>query len=70
MKKEKRVKTKRFIIKEEQGIAGGVMHVIVDAQTGVNYVCASAIGPPQGITPLLDKDGNVVIDPVESDPND
>ena len=70
MKKEKRVKTKRFIIKEEQGIAGGVMHVIVDAQTGVNYVCASAIGPPQGITPLLDKEGNVVIDPVESDPKD
>lgn len=67
MKKGKS-KSKRFVIKEEQGIAGGVVHVIVDGKTGVNYVCVSAIGPPQGITPLLDNNGNVVIDPVQSNP--
>jgi hypothetical protein len=60
----KKIKTKRFAVKEEQGIAGGAMYVIVDTQTGVNYACAGALGP-QSITPLLDKNGNLVIDAVE-----
>jgi len=59
----KKKKTKRFTVKEEQGIAGAGIHIVVDRQTGVNYVCVGALGP-QGITPLLDSNGNVVIDPV------
>ena len=59
----KKVKTTRFAVKEEQGIAGGAMYIIVDTQTGVNYACAGGLGP-QSITPLLDKNGTIVIDPV------
>ena len=59
----KKGKTKRFVVKEEQGIAGAGLHIVVDTQTGVNYVCAGALGP-QSITPLLDHNGNVIIDPV------
>ena len=37
----------------------------VDTQTGVNYFfCAS--GAAGGLTPLLDKDGKVVVTPVET----
>lgn len=61
MKKEK---IKRFAVKEEQGIAGAAIYIIVDTITGVNYVGAGALGI-QSITPLLDKNGNIVIDPVE-----
>ena len=61
MKKEK---TKRFVVKEEQGVAGGAMYVIVDTQTGVNYLGSGALGL-QNITPLLDNSGKVVIDAVD-----
>ncbi len=54
-------KEKRFIIKEEQGLAFGGIYIILDTVTGVNYITTSASGPT-GITPLLDKDGKVVID--------
>ena len=41
----------------------------VDTQTGVNYFfCAS--GAAGGLTPLLDKDGKVVVTPVEKDDKD
>ena len=64
----KKKKTKRFAVKEEQGVAGAVMYVIVDTETGVNYIGAGALGV-QSITPLLDKNGNVVIDPIQSNPD-
>ena len=60
----KKIKTKRFVVKEEQGVAGGAMYVIVDTQTGVNYIAAGAIGL-QSVTPLLDSNGNIIIDAVE-----
>ncbi|MCL2164087.1 MAG: DUF6440 family protein [Oscillospiraceae bacterium] len=65
MKKVKPIKTNRFVVKEEQGVAGAAMYVIVDTQTGVNYVGAGAVAGPSSITPLLDKNGNVVIDAIE-----
>ena len=65
----KRTKTKRFVVKEEQGVAGGAMYVVVDTQTGVNYIAAGAIGL-QSITPLLDKNGDIVIEDIELSPSD
>ncbi len=38
-------------------------YVIVDGETGVNYLYFNA-GYSGGLTPLLDKDGNVVVTPV------
>ena len=61
-KKEK--KPKRFIVKESQDIGLGAVQIIVDTVTGVNYL--NTIGASMnGITPLLDKNGNVVIDSTE-----
>lgn len=54
-------KTKRFEIKEEQSIGSGVIQIIVDSVTGVNYICPVGMGF-SGITPLLDEEGKVVID--------
>ena len=54
-------KEKRFIVKEEQGIQLGAIQIVVDTVTGVNYLMTVGSGP-LGITPLLDENGNVVID--------
>ncbi len=54
-------KEKRFITKEEQGIQLGSIQIVVDRVTGVNYLMTLGNGP-SGITPLLDENGNVVID--------
>lgn len=51
---------KRFIKKDEQGLGIGAVSVLVDTETGVNYLLAQT--PYSGITPLLDENGNVVID--------
>ena len=51
---------KRFITKESQGIGFGAIEIIVDTKTGVNYLLPQS--PYGGITPLLDENGNVVID--------
>ncbi len=55
-------KDKRFIVTERCG--GGLttpyMQVIVDKNTGVNYIFAAA-GNAGGLTPLLDRDGRPVI---------
>ncbi len=57
-KREK--KEKRFIVKEGHGIGLGAVEILVDTKTGVNYLVAQS--PYGGITPLLDENGNVVID--------
>lgn len=57
-KKEK--KSKRFVIKEEQALSMSAIYIIVDTITGVNYLNSST-----GITPLLDNQGNVIIDPIK-----
>jgi hypothetical protein len=53
-------KEKRFITKDDQGD----IRIVVDSVTGVNYIVTlDGIGSGiSGITPLLDKNGNVVID--------
>ncbi len=50
---------KRFIVEEEQHISGGILKIIVDTETGVRYLTGSGMGV-SGMTPLLDKKGNVV----------
>ncbi|MDE5834118.1 MAG: hypothetical protein K2H26_01200 [Ruminococcus sp.] len=57
-KKEK--KTKRFVVKEEQSLSISTVQIIVDTVTGVNYLSTIT-----GLTPLLDENGNVVIDKTE-----
>ena len=54
-------KEKRFVIKEEQSFYLGALLVAVDTATGVNYLVTYGSGA-SGITPLLDANGNVVID--------
>lgn len=54
-------KVKRFQVKEEQTLGLGAIQIVVDTVTGVNYLFSIGIGV-SGITPLLDENGNVVID--------
>lgn len=63
MAKEK--KEKRFIVTQTQsgGFSGPGLYVLVDKQTGVNYVYASA-GYGGGMTVLLNKDGSPIVTPV------
>ncbi len=54
-------KEKRFELKESQGFGMGALQIIVDTVTGVNYLLTVGTAV-SGITPLLDENGNVVID--------
>ncbi|MGI5966355.1 MULTISPECIES: DUF6440 family protein [Anaerotruncus] len=54
-------KEKRFALKEEENYSFGVVRIIVDTKTGVNYIMTVGVGG-SSITPLLDCDGNVVVD--------
>lgn len=54
-------KEKRFIVKEEQSFYFGAILVVVDTATGVNYLVTYGNGA-NGVTPLLDANGNVVVD--------
>ena len=58
-------KEKRFVKTYTQsgGFTGPNMEILVDKQTGVNYVYASS-GYSGGITPLLNRDGTPVVTPV------
>lgn len=58
----KEKKEKRFIIKEEQLLPSGGVYIVVDTKTGVNYIMTAGTTGPSGVTPLLDLNGNVVID--------
>lgn len=54
-------KTKRFVVKEDQMLGMGAVQIIVDTVTGVNYMNTVA-GSANGLTPLLDSNGNVIVD--------
>lgn len=51
-------KEKRFIKVYGQG--GGSTRILVDKQTGVNYLFHAS-----GLTVLLDKDGKPIVTPIE-----
>lgn len=55
---------KRFEIKETQGVLT-TGKIIVDTQTGVNYLFWQE-GYAGGLTPLLNRDGTVVIDTIDN----
>lgn len=58
----KEKKEKRFVIKEGgQSLGFGAVYIVVDTQTGVNYLTTVGTGM-NGMTPLLDSDGKVVVD--------
>ncbi len=61
MAKEK--KEKRFIIKEQQGGFSIGTYVLVDRQTGVNYLYANS-GYSGGMTVLVDAMGNPIVTPI------
>ena len=56
-------KEKRFIIKETQGGFTIGATVLVDKQTGVNYLYANS-GYGGGLTVLVDAMGNPIITPI------
>ncbi len=61
---KKESKKERFIVKEEQFLGmAGLLSVVVDSETGVNYIITGN-GDSVHITPLLDKDGKVMIDDI------
>ena len=61
-------KEKRFITvySHNGGFSGPATYVLVDKETGVNYLYAAG-SYGGGVTPLLDKDGKPVITPVPND---
>jgi len=58
-------KEKRFvkIYSQGSGFTMPAMEILVDKETGVNYVYASS-GYGGGITPLLKRDGTPVVSPL------
>lgn len=59
-------KEKRFIRTYSQsGFATGV-EILVDRETGVNYMYCSS-GYSGGLTPLLDRDGKPIVTTVEDE---
>lgn len=54
-------KDKRFIVTEKEGSElTTLFQVIVDKETGVNYLMTKS-GYGAGLTPLLDRDGRPVV---------
>ena len=58
------MKQKRFSVKETVRFDGVAIRIIVDNETGVNYLSGSGLGV-SGMTPLLDQYGHIVIDDVD-----
>lgn len=57
-------KEKRFKLKSAESFGLGAIQIVVDTITGVNYIITIG-SSPSGITPLLDENGNVVIDKLD-----
>lgn len=57
-------KEKRFITVYKEGTIGEGYKVIVDKETGVNYMMVVS-GYGGGLTPLLDREGKPIITTVE-----
>ena len=63
---KKEEKDKRFYVKSVDNVSSlGTMTILVDRHTGVNYL-HSWVGTGSGMTPLLDQNGNVVIDEIKN----
>jgi len=55
---------KRFEVKNTQGVLS-TGKIIVDTETGVNYLFWQE-GYAGGLTPLLNRDGTIVVDRIDS----
>lgn len=65
MKKEKeKPKPPRFTEKLSQGMLFGMLTVLVDRETGVNYIVVGESSPTY-ITPLIGADGKIIVDKIE-----
>lgn len=61
-KKEEKKEESRFYIKAKENLLTlGQITIFVDRETGVNYV-HTWVGTGSGITPLLDENGEVIVD--------
>ena len=56
-------KEKRFIVKEKYGGFSVGTYVLVDRETGVNYLYANS-GYSGGLTVLVDTEGKPIITPI------
>jgi len=54
----------RFKVKSEQVFGMGSIQIVVDTETGVNYIVNVSVSG-NNMTPLLDKKGKVVIDKLD-----
>lgn len=63
--RKKEIKKDRFIVKAEQLISSGLISVIVDSETGVNYI-VTGCDDSMRITPLIDRNGKVKIDDIDT----
>ena len=59
----KPMKNDRFIVKEKSGSFSIGTYVLVDRETGVNYLYAAS-GYSGGLTVLVDADGKPVVTPI------
>ena len=61
-------KEKRFIkvFTQGGGMSGPSTCILVDRETGVNYLYANS-GYGAGLTPLLDKDGKPIVTPLSTE---
>ena len=59
----KQKKDKRFIVKQTQGGFSMTQYVLVDKQTGVNYLYVAS-GYSGGLTVMVDAMGNPIVTPV------
>ena len=59
----KPVKNDRFIVTEKSGTFSIGTYVLVDRETGVNYLYAAS-GYSGGLTVLLDAEGKPVVTPI------
>lgn len=52
---------KRFLVKHKEAFEGGTIVIVVDKETGVNYISTIGFGATS-FSPLLDEHGKVVVD--------
>lgn len=66
MKREKKEKQERFVLTYQQGMQFGMVGVLVDTKTGVNYFWSDE---GNRIMPLYDTDGRILIEMPHSAPD-
>ena len=64
---QKKEREERFAVKSREAFQGGDLAVLVDKQTGVNYLSFVGLSG-SNLIPLLDKDGKPLTDTLPIDP--